>query len=285
MLLASFLFSLMGATAKHLSYRLSFIEIVFLRNVFNAFLLFFSLKKRPPNHTGGRPFLLIFRGVIGTITLFIIFHNVTIMDLAVSTTYYQTYPLFVAIFSFLLFKESLAIHQWGSILLGFIGVLFVFQPGTGSTNFGITNLLLGLLSGIGTALAYLSISQLNSYYESRMIVLSFSLSGTLLPLLLMSIGEFNNQTDTFLFPKFILPIGIDWFFIAALTVSSLFGQILLTKAYSNGKAGIISVFGYSNIIFSIFLDLLITHKIPNSFTLLGVFLIIFSGFWISKKRG
>ena len=69
MILASFLFAIMGAFAKELSNSMSSIEIVFFRNVFGVFIIGYSIYKRPLKQVGGKPFLLMFRGLIGFIAL------------------------------------------------------------------------------------------------------------------------------------------------------------------------------------------------------------------------
>jgi len=78
MLLASLLFAFMGAFAKELSASMNSVEIVFFRNVFGVILIALSVYKKPLNQKGGKPFLLIFRGVAGFLALlmfFIIFHK------------------------------------------------------------------------------------------------------------------------------------------------------------------------------------------------------------------
>ena len=76
MLIASMLFAGTGALSKLLSSELSSIEIVFFRNIIGLFLIIFMIYQRPLHQTGGKFWLLAFRGIIGTIGLYAFFYNI-----------------------------------------------------------------------------------------------------------------------------------------------------------------------------------------------------------------
>ncbi len=65
MLFASFLFACMGAFAKELSGSMSSLEVVFFRNIFGVVLILMSIYRKPLVQEGGKPWLLIFRGMAG----------------------------------------------------------------------------------------------------------------------------------------------------------------------------------------------------------------------------
>jgi drug/metabolite transporter (DMT)-like permease len=66
----------------------------------------------------------------------------------------------------------------------------------------------------------------------------------------------------------------------------LFGQYFVTKAYGADKAGVVSVAGYANIIFSVFIGMLLGDAFPQLLTWLGIVCIIASGVLLTvvKKR-
>ena len=92
--------------------------------------------------------------------------------------------------------------------------------------------------------------------------------------------------DDFFFIQWKWPQGIEWIYILWLGVAALFGQYFVTKAYGADKAGIVSVFGYSNIIFSVFIGMALGDAFPNIVSWTGICCIIFSGTIISlvKRR-
>ena len=145
--------------------------------------------------------------------------------------------------------------------------------------------MVGLVCGISSALAYLSVSSLNKYYDTRLIVLSFILSGIILPMTGMLLGSFTGLShDDFFITGFRLPQGTEWFYIAGMGLTALMGQYFVTKAYGQDKAGIVSAIGYSNIVFALLIGLFLGDAFPDKQSLLGILLVMISGVVISLRR-
>ncbi|RXJ91941.1 EamA family transporter [Malaciobacter molluscorum] len=282
MLLASLLFAFMGASAKELSDSMSSVEVVFFRNVFGVLIILFSIYKRPLNQIGGKPFLLIFRGTIGFVALLMFFYNISEIPLGEAMTFSRTSTIFTAIFAYIFVKEKLGFKGWLGVFVGFIGILFI-------TKFDGSNLdktdWLGILCGVGAALAYTSIRELKNYYDGRVIVLSFMGIGTIGPLLLMFISQFyTNEKFDFMLATFVMPRTKDILYIILLGLFATYAQIFMTKAYSCAKAGIIGTISYSNIAFSIILGIILGDTFPDIWIILGILLIVVSGFLVSLKK-
>ena len=282
MLFASFLFAFMGAAAKELSDSMSSIEVVFFRNVFGVILILISIYRKPLIQTGGRPGLLIFRGMAGFIALLFFFYNISQIPLGEAMTFSKTSTIFTAIFAYIFVKEKLGVKGWIGVFIGFIGILFI-------TKFDGSSLdktdYLGILCGVGAGLAYTSIRELRKFYDSRAIVLSFMSIGTIGPLILLIIGSFYVNKDLdFLFATFVIPKDNDWYIIILLGLFATFAQIYMTKAYSCAKAGIIGTISYSNIAFSIILGIILGDTLPDIWISFGILLIILSGLLVSSKK-
>ena len=280
MILASILSALVGATVKELSYHINSVEIVFFRNIFGVAIIFYALIKNPPKSKGGKPFLLFMRGFIGFVALLAFFYNITTIPLAEAITFTKTAPIFTAIFAFFLLKERLRLSAWIGVFIGFLGILFIIQP-----NIEIDkNDMLGVFSGVFAGLAYTSIRELKKYYDTKIIVLSFMLTGSIGPLILMIISEFySNSNFDFMFAEFIMPTPIMWIYIIILGILATASQFALTKAYSYTKAGIVGTISYSSIIFSLIIGLLMGDNLSNYYVLLGMCLVILSGIIVTKK--
>lgn len=282
MLFASFLFALMGAFAKELSNSMSSLEVVFFRNVFGVFLILISIYRKPIKQVGGKPWLLIFRGLAGFTALLMFFYNIANIPLGEAMTFSRTSTIFTAIFAYIFVKEKIGFKGWLGVFIGFIGILFI-------TKFDGSSLdktdWLGILCGVGAGLAYTSIRELRKFYDGRTIVLSFMGIGTLGPIILMMISEFyTNPSLDFVFAKFIMPKSEDWIFIILLGTVATFAQIYMTKAYSVAKAGIIGTISYANIAFSILIGLILGDAFPDIWIILGIMLIVFSGVLVSSKK-
>lgn len=281
MLIASFLFAFTGGFAKELSNYMSSIEIVFFRNVTGVILISLAIYKSPLKQTGGKPFLLFFRGFIGFSALLMYFYNIAHIPLAEAITFSKLSPIFTALFSFIFLRENLNKLGWSGVFLGFFGIMFI-------TGFDVTSLdktdWLGILSGVGAGLAYTSIRELKKYYDNRAIVLSFMLIGTIGPIILLGIGEFyTNDSIDWIVAKFIMPTGFTWVLILGLGLSATMMQIYMTKAYSLAKGGIVGTIGYTNIIFSIIIGMMLGDSFPQTAVLIGILFIIFSGILVTKK--
>ena len=280
MLGASFLFAFMAFFVKKLSVHLSSIEIVFFRNIFAVVIVYFSFFKKPIQSKGGKPLLLFFRGMMGFLALIAYFYNITQIPLAEAITYTKTSPIFTAIFAYVFLKEELSFKGWVAIFVGFMGIVFIMKP-----EFGLDKHdMLGLFSGVGAALAYTSVRELREYYDTRVIVMSFALVGTIGPVIAMLVSPYIDAPSwDFLFVDFTMPSGVMWVYIVAIGVLATMSQLLMTQAYATTKAGIIGSVSYTNILFSILLGLLLGEAWPDMLMWIGIGLIIMSGLSVAKK--
>ncbi len=282
MLFASLLFAFMGAFAKELSANMSSVEVVFFRNVFGVFIILYSIYKKPLQQKGGKPFLLLFRGTVGFLALLMFFYNISQISLAEAMTFSKTSAIFSAIFAYFFVKEKLGPRGWIGIFIGFIGILFI--TGFDGSQLDKTDWL-GILTGVGAGLAYTSIRELRKYYDSRTIVLSFMSLGTIGPIIFMILSPYyTGQTFDFIIAPFVMPKQEEWIIILLLGVVATFAQIYMTKAYSCAKAGIIGTIGYSNIVFSIILGIILGDTFPNIWIIFGIILIVISGLLVSSKK-
>jgi drug/metabolite transporter (DMT)-like permease len=283
MLMASLSFAFMGGFAKIISQSFSGVEVTFFRNIFGVVIVGFAIYKSPLNQKGGKPLLLLFRGVMGFMALLAYFYIIAYMPLGEVVTYNKTSPIFVAIFAYIFLGEKL--NRWSifAIILGFIGIVLIAQPQNSSFD---KYDILGIFSGLGAALAYTSIRELREYYDTRSIVMSFMGVGTLAPLLLMLITPYVNPPKEldFMFAKFIMPHGIEWFYLTMMGLSATFSQVMMTKAYEHTKAGIIGTISYTNIVFAIFIGVALGDKFPNLLTIFGIACVITSGLIVALSK-
>ncbi len=282
MLIASFTFAIMGAFAKLSSEYMSSLEVVFFRNVAGVIIIGFAIWRKPLVNKGGKPWLLFFRGFMGFLAVLAFFYNIAHISLGDAMTFSKTSPIFTAIFAWLFLHEKLSLKTWGAIGFGFVGILFITQP----SGFGFSKYdLLGIFSGIGAALAYTSIRELKNYYDTRSIVLSFMGIGTIGPIILFIVSSYIYipQLD-FLLGEFVIPQGIVWFYVLGMGIFATISQLLMTKAYSETKAGIVGAVSYTNIIFSIAVGVFLGDSLPTMLTTIGIVLIIFTGIMVARAK-
>lgn len=282
MLLAALGFSIMGGAAKYVKDSFTAGQLVLWRNIIGLVFLVPGLIIKPPKQKGGKLFRLVFRGLMGTIALYTLLYCILHLPLGTAMSYNLTSALFIALFSFVFFGEYHGKIVIAAVLLGFTGMLCIYKP--------VMHLpwhyhLAGLISGITSAIAYLTVNRLAGYYDSRVIVLSFLASGFIIPLITTVL---HYSTGLYADGLFIIswrwPSGYQWLAIIILGGSALFGQYFVTKAYGADKAGIVSVFGYANIIYSVFIGMLLGDTFPDWVSWVGIALIISSGIIISLVK-
>lgn len=282
MLYASFLFAIMGAFAKLASEHMSSLEVVFFRNLFGVVLIGYTVYKTHVKSVGGRPFLLFFRGFMGFVSLLAYFYNIAHIPMGDAVTFSKTAPIFTAIFAWVFLNEKLSISSWIAIFIGFGGIILIAQPsGVSFSKYD----LLGIFSGIGAALAYTSVRELRNYYDTKVIVLSFTLVGTVGPLLLFILSKyFYMQELDFMMGEFVMPSGVVWLYVIGLGVLGTLSQYYMTKAYGETKAGIVGAVSYSNIVFAILVGILLGDSLPTFITICGIILIVTAGIIVARQK-
>ena len=282
MLLAALGFSVMGGAAKILKGSFNAGQLVFWRNMIGLVVLVVGFMIKRPVNKGGKFHLLIFRGMMGTTALYTLLYCILHLPLGTAMTYNLTSALFIAVFSFLLFREYHGRVVLFAVILGFAGMLLIYKP---AIHFPWYYHAAGLLSGITSALAYITVNRLAGDYDTRIIVLAFVGTGVLVPVLFMLIGYIGNiPPDDVFFIQWRWPRRIEWFYVLWLGLAALFGQYFVTKAYGADKAGVVSAIGYANIIFSIFIGMALGDAFPDLMSLAGILCIIPSGVMISLEK-
>ncbi|WP_075495115.1 DMT family transporter [Campylobacter geochelonis] len=281
MLISALCFAVMGVFSKLLSQNLSSLEVVFFRNLIGVALIYISVVKSPLKSIGGKPFLLFLRGFIGFLALLAFFYNIANIPLANAMIFSQTSPIFTAMFAYIFLKERIGSIGWMAILVGFFGLILFVKPDIG---FSKTDLL-GIFSGLGGGLAYTSIRELKKYYDTRSIVLSFMIVGSVGPLFLMLLAEiYQNQSLDFMLSPFVMPTKFDILYIAGMGFFATIAQVYMTKSYGVSKAGIVAPVSYANIPFSMLFGWFLGDVFPDGIAFIGIFLIIFAGVLISKSK-
>ena len=271
----------MGSMVKELENEMNSVEIVFFRNIFSVVIILLSIYKFPLKQKGGRVMLLLFRGFIGFMALLMFIYCIVHLSMTEAMTFSRTAPIFTSILAFIFIKERMSKKAWLGVFVGFIGILFI----TKFTGENLSKLdYLGICSGLGAGLAYTSIRELSKFYESRTIVLSFTLMGVIFPMIFMSLAPFiQTNTFDFIISPFVIPSSKSYIFIFILGLSAFVAQMFMTKAYQLNKAGIIGAISYSDIVFAIIISLIVGYKLPDLFSYIGITLIIISGILVSWR--
>ena len=284
MLLSSLFSAVNGALAKILSEDLSALEIVFFRNLLGVLFIVVMLRHTPGKFSRSHLGPLILRGVLGFSAMIMFFYTITTIPLGVAITLNKTSPFFVAILAFLLLNERASRQSIVALFIGFVGVLLITKPQGFSIGY---DHLLGVLGGFFAAAAYTTIRKIKDHFDSRVIVLSFMMAGTVLPLLLFLLASIYTPPPylEFLVSDFVMPESQSvWVFIILMAIISTLSQWLLTKAYSSTNATIIGVVSYTNIPFAIGFGVMLGDAFPNIAALCGILFIVLGGLLVNRAK-
>lgn len=283
MFLSALISAFNGAIAKILGDDISALEIVFFRNIFGIVFLLISVYHTPLRSKGGKPFLLLYRGLFGFTAMFLFFYTITTIPLGEAITLNKTSPLFVFVLAFFLLNERLSKVEIVALLLGFLGVLMITKPL--GLEIGFEHLM-GLVGGFLAAAAYTTIAKIKDVYDSRTIVLSFMSVGVVIPLFLFIIALFYRPKNLeFIFTPFIMPQTTTiWVLLLIIGLTATISQWFLTLAYSQSRTTVIGIVSYINIPFAIFFGSLLGDRIPDIYTFIGITLIILSGLLIKNAK-
>ncbi|EAK3550616.1 DMT family transporter [Campylobacter coli] len=295
MILACLDFALMGVCAKILSKEMSSIEIMFFRNIIGVLFIVYLLKRSKVHKEGGHFWLLVFRGVTGTLSLYMFFYNVSNITLGGAFAFQKTAPIFITLIAFIIFKENIGAKGWLGILIAFSGVLLIAQPWADSSThsgFDLKNSIIGVMSGFLAALALTSVRELRKFYTTEQIAFSFILLGALMPLISMIGAEFfePKHLDSlhldFILAPFVMPSLTAWLIIAVMGALGTIYQIHVTKAYGIAKqAGVVAGVSYLDVVFSMVVGIILGDDLPSAMVFLGIIGIIFGGIILVKNKG
>ena len=162
-------------------------QVLFFRGFFGIIFYFFVIpKERLHNfYQTKRPGLHMLRCTSGLIALVAIFIALRELPLATVVSISFAAPIFTTIFSIFLLSEKVGIFRWLAVLVGFIGILVITEPGISELNIYY---IFPIIFCLGLSYVAITIRQLSSTEPVWLISFYFSLSITLLSFLTIPQG-------------------------------------------------------------------------------------------------
>lgn len=265
-ILSAFFFALMAAFVR-LAGDIYFVQKTFFRNSV-AFLIALASLLKDARKNGWRSLsipkgaltFLFLRSIAGSVGIFGNFYAVDHLVLSDASILNKMSPFATILFSFMLLKEKIKPVPLIAVVCAFLGSLFVIKP-----TFDFSKMLptlAGFVGGLGAGFAYACVRKLGILKcNGKIIILFFSAFSTLLSVPYM-IFSFNPMTIQ------------QWIFLVLSGVSAAGGQFSITAAYFHAPASKISIYDYSQIIFSTFLGFFLFGQLPDIYSFIGYAVII-----------
>ena len=269
-LLAWVMLPIMDGFAKYLSSDLPVLQITWARYFFTvAFtlpIMFFFFKKNLV--WTDKPKLQLIRGLILLTANVCFFYSISIISLAKALTLAFIAPLIVTAFSPIFLGEKVGFRRWSAVITGFIGSMVVIRPGFVEIN-------LASLAALGTGVMY-------GFY----LIITRKLSTSDNPLLtLLLTGVVGAIIISFVMPfVWIKPTLNQWSMMAAIGIFACVGHLFIILSLKYADASKLAPFSYFEIVTNIIIGYYFFSDFPDKWTFLGLFIIILSGIYISRRE-
>lgn len=213
------------------------------------------------------------RAGLGLIGMGFNFGALLLLPLAEATAISFTVPIFATILGALVLKEPTGWHRWGAVIIGFVGVLIVTQPGSG--HIPLLGALVGLTSSLMTSIIAMQLRQLGRTENAGTTVFWFSVLSCLpLGLIYPFVAAAHDATT--------------WALLAGIGVAGGMGQIAFTAALRFAPVSAVMPMDYSGLIWATLYGWLIFGALPSGWTFVGAPVIVASGLyivWRERRRG
>ncbi len=245
-------------------------EVLFFRGFFGLLPTYFLIPKNKLKtfYTTTRSKEHLFRCLMGLMALIAIVVALRELPLAVVVSLSYAAPLFITVLSIFLLSEKVGIFRWLAVLIGFIGVIIIAEPGFKGMNYLY---FLPLIFCIGMAFVTITIRKLSTTEPIWLISIFFTITISIAGLATIPMG-------------WVMPNFQDFVLLALIGVTGGSANLFLTQSYKLSEVSLVAPLKYLALIFAIIFGYLIWNEIPTIKTLIGASLVIFASLIIFKRE-
>ena len=215
-----------------------------------------------------RPLLHFKRCLSGLIALVAIFIALRNLPLATVVSITFAAPIFTTIFSIFLLKEKVGLYRWLAVLVGFVGIIVITEPGFSSLNFYY---VYPIIFCLGLSYVAIAIRKLSTTEPVWLISFFFSFSIAILGLLS-------------LFQGWVMPNFLDLFLLSMVGILGGLANLWLSQSYKYSEVSLVTPLKYLALVFAIIFGYFIWSEVPTLKTLMGALLVILSSFIIFRRE-
>ena len=260
----------MDAFAKHLSLSMHVFQITWARYFFTVVftLSLMIVFYRNTLVWSTRPKLQLVRGIILAFTTLCFFYSISIISLPKALTLAFVAPITCTALSPIFLSEKVGIRRWSAVLVGFFGCLIVIRPGFIELNLAtLAALACGIFYGV-----YLIITRKLSTSDNPLLTLLFTgLVGLVI-------------TSLFIPSVWANPTLNQWILMSIIGLIASVAHFLIILSLRYADASKLAPLGYTEIITNILISYYFFHQLPDNWTYLGLFIIVLSGLYISRRE-
>lgn len=255
--------------AKFIGSRLDSLEVAFFRFFFSMVtVLPFMFRTGVSSFKTKRPDLHFWRAMVGAAAIYLFIYGLTLLPLAEVTVFSFTQPLFFMPLAILFLREKVSSTRWMAVILGFIGILIMIQPGT--THFNIA-VLIPMLAAFLFAVSDVLNKKMVLNEDTLTLLFYFAL-GTTLVAFIPALYVWQTPTWGELFWLLLYGAGANLI------------QVCIFRAFSATDASSLAPFRYVEFAFAVPLGLLFFGEFPTLAVFIGAAIIIGSTLHMSLSE-
>ena len=206
-----------------------------------------------------------FAGLIAIVSIFVALRN---LPLATVVSISFAAPIFTTIFSIFLLSEKVGFYRWLAVLVGFIGIIVISEPGLSDLNFYY---IYPIIFCLGLSYVAIAIKKLSSTEPVWLISFFFSLS-----ILILSFFTF--------YQNWIMPSFIDLLLLSMIGILGGLANLWLSQSYKFSDVSLVTPLKYLALVFAIIFGYFIWDEVPTTKTIIGSLLVISSSFIIFRRE-
>lgn len=270
-MLSAFMFSIMNVMVKEISKTMSTGEIVFVRSIIGVIIILIIMKTCHIKFSNKDIPTLFFRGIVGGVSMFLLFVAVSGMHLGDVSILQQLSAFFVLLISIFYLKEKLPTKAIFPLIIIILGTCLILRPWE-YNSFSIYALL-AIASAFLGAVAYTTIHKLfaNGGHNSWEIVFYFLFCSTIVGLISM----YNNYR---------LPTDYEAILLLGIGITSLLAQAFMTQAYGLANQILVSFIMYLGVFLNAIWGYVFFNEIMNTLSIIGGFFIIGSSLYLTITK-
>ena len=245
-------------------------QVLFFRGFFGLLPTYFLIPKNRLKtfYTTKRSKEHLFRCIMGLMALIAIVVALRELPLAVVVSLSYAAPLFITVLSIFLLSEKVGIFRWLAVLIGFMGVIIIAEPGFKGMNYLY---FLPLIFCIGMAFVTITIRKLSTTEPIWLISIFFTITISIAGLATIPMG-------------WKMPNFQDFILLALIGVTGGSANLFLTQSYKLSEVSLVAPLKYLALVFAIFFGYFIWNEIPTIKTLIGAILVVFASLIIFRRE-
>jgi len=245
-------------------------EVLFFRGFFGLLPTYFLIPKNKLRtfYATERSKEHLFRCFMGLMALIAIVVALRELPLAVVVSLSYAAPLFITVLSIFLLSEKVGIFRWLAVIIGFIGVIIIAEPGFKGMNYFY---FLPLIFCIGMAFVTITIRKLSTTEPIWLISIFFTITISIAGLVTIPMG-------------WKMPNFQDFILLALIGVTGGSANLFLTQSYKLSEVSLVAPLKYLALVFAIFFGYFIWNEIPTIKTLIGASLVVLASLIIFRRE-